>query len=140
MIPVYLLATIAGVNRILYSFTKDNYWHFQVLFYLALFGLSFLIAPTKGARFRPARALLEGASAGYTAGLFAFFFLPWLNSWNFHRVLQLHDLSIAFFLSPLIAMSWLVGLLMALVLIVDHLWVAKGKPETERAFERVVHP
>lgn len=120
LVAAFFLATATMLNRLLYSFTKDNYWRYQLLFYLFLFALSFIAFPPRAGTISVARALLWGALSGYVAALLAFFWLPLLQDRSLHRVLTFKDLSDMFFLSPLIVMSWMVGVYFGLIMIVGH--------------------
>jgi hypothetical protein len=120
LVVAYLLAVVTTLNRVLYSFTKANYWSYQLLFYLFLFSASFLVFPLQRTVLHIPRALLLGAGIGYGAALLTFFFLPLLHDGNFHRVWAIRDLSFVFFLSPAVSMSWVVGIYFGLALLIGR--------------------
>jgi hypothetical protein len=112
----YLCASALTLNRILFSFTKGNYWKFQGVFYCILFGLSFVVSPASRQGTNVVRPLLAGSAAGYLAGLFAFFFMPLFRG-DAESTFRTKDLGGMFFISPLITLSWVVGLLLGVILI-----------------------
>ena len=122
----YGLACVTTLNGVIYSLIRDNYWKYQVLFYVSLFGLSFGAFPLRGAAARLRGLLLRGAIAGYTAGLITFFFSPLFNRWDVGRVFTVRDLDFVFFASPAVILCWLVGIFFGLGLFVqDHMLPAR---------------
>jgi hypothetical protein len=120
LILAYLLAVATTVNKVLYSFTKSNYWQYQLLFYLFLLSVSFLVFPVRRTVLQLPRALVLGAVAGYGAALVTFFFLPLLQDGNFHRVWTVRDLSSSFWFSPAVSLSWVVGIYFGVALYVGR--------------------
>lgn len=58
--------------------------------------------------------IIFGVSAGYISGLIAFFLLP-LAHRDWKGVLSVKDITPQFFISPIITLSWLVGVLASLI-------------------------
>jgi hypothetical protein len=110
LLLVYLLSALTLLNRILYSLVKDRYRSYQVIFYLALLLASYIIFPVQRMGLRTPQVMVLGALNGYLASLAAFFFLPLFQFGGLQRVFTIRDLSGSFFLSPLPAMSWLMGI------------------------------
>lgn len=134
VVGTYLVAMIC-LNHVIYSFLKVNYWKYQAVFYSVLFGLGFLIFPVKYLTVRTGRALFFGAIAGYIAGLITFFFSPLFNRWDFHRVFVVWDLGLCFFLSPIVALSWLAGIYFALGVLIQDRFVLSSR--TQRLVRKV---
>lgn len=111
VIVAYLGANVIAINRWAWIFLKGNYPQYRTLL-LSSMVFAFVIfgACVRQIRFR--NFMLFGICAGYISGLVAFFFLPWSHR-PLAKIFSLHDLSINFFWSPIITLSWLVGFLAA---------------------------
>jgi hypothetical protein len=121
----YLICALMRINPFVHSLLKGNYGYYQVIFYTALFVFSLKLFPLKVHSWnahgkdsnRKGFRLASSAVIGYVSGLLAFFLLPISRQGGYRQIFTLNDIGFAFFISPLISLSWLVAFLFGLLIV-----------------------
>jgi hypothetical protein len=116
------------INRVAWTFLKAKYMPFEVIVWSVLLVLALCFPWLAGRSLKVIAYALYGVLGGYIAGLLAFFFLPMMPNQPPHAVFTVRDLGSSFFLSPLIALSWLQG-----AICFGLLWAITGAKFGEQA-------
>lgn len=113
----YFISGLLQINHFAWTLLKSRYYQYISLFlpllavwcciysYIRLDGKAGFI-----------RASLTGLIGGYLCSLLAFLLLPIYRSHSVHQIFQTSDLSTTLFLSPLVALTWVTGILSAWVI------------------------
>jgi hypothetical protein len=113
----YGISSLLGINRFAWILLKGKYYHYisiylprlaiwcSVCFFVSLKGVKGLI-----------RASIVGSLGGYVCGLMTFILLPIYGRDAIQRIFTTRDFDLILFLSPIISLSWLTGMITAWVI------------------------
>jgi len=105
----YSVAAVLSINRLAWIFVKGRYPTYRAILLISM-ALLFAIFGSCIRKMRFRTFAVFGIIAGYVAGLSAFFLLPWQHT-PMHSLLSFKDITFDFFISPVITLSWVLGLM-----------------------------
>lgn len=123
----YGVSALLRINHFVWTLLKDRYYQYVSIFLpllLAWCCMCFFIR--LNGKLGPVRASVAGVVGGYVCGLLAFLLLPMYGAHAAHQILTMRDLDAMLFLSPIIALSWVTGLIAVWVV-----WALDTKKDPE---------
>src|ERR1017187_4540586 len=113
----YGVSSALGINHFAWTLLKGRYYQYVSIFLplLAVWGCIYLFSHLAGKQ-GFTHATLAGLVGGYVCGLLTFLLLPIYGSNSVRRIFTTRDWGDSIiFLSPVIALSWFIGLIAAWV-------------------------
>lgn len=113
----YGLSSLLRMNHFAWTLLKDRYYQYVSLFLplLAIWCCAYLFIRS-GKSIGFTQSSIAGLIGGYLCGLLAFVLLPIYGSQPAQRIFTTRDLSDVLFLSPLMTLSWAIGMIAAWIM------------------------
>jgi hypothetical protein len=118
----YVACWALRINRVAWTLLKAKYTPFEVIVWSVLLVLAICFSGLLGRSVKFLAYALCGVLGGYVAGLIAFFCLPMMPNQPPQAVFTVNDLGSSFFVSPLVTLTWLQG-----VISFSFLWAFRSR-------------